>query len=70
MCVLMALAIDSVVPGFHIYKDVWSAGMDSDLLCSPESAIAKTGIVLCTHACSGTLRSLHDAVNSISCCGN
>ena len=28
--VLMALAMDSVVPGCHIYKDVWSAGMDSE----------------------------------------
>ena len=25
MCLLMALAIDSVVPGCRIYKDVWSA---------------------------------------------
>jgi len=29
-CLLMALAIDSVVPGCHIYKDVWRAEMDSE----------------------------------------
>ena len=29
-CLLMALTIDSVVPGCHIYKDVWSAEMDSE----------------------------------------
>ena len=46
----MALAIDSVVPGFRIYKDVWSAEMDSELLCSPGSAIAKAGMPLHTHA--------------------
>ena len=27
---LMALAFDSVVPGCRIYKDVWSAEMDSE----------------------------------------
>ena len=29
-CLLMALAIDSVVPGCRIYKDLWSAEMDSE----------------------------------------
>ena len=29
-CLLMALAIDSVVPGCRIYKDVWSAEIDSE----------------------------------------
>ena len=29
-CLLMALAIDSVVPECRIYKDVWSAEMDSE----------------------------------------
>ena len=29
-CLLMVLAIDSVVPGCRIYKDVWSAEMDSE----------------------------------------
>ena len=28
--VLMALVIDSVVPGCHIYKNIWSVGMDSE----------------------------------------
>ena len=42
----MALAIDSVVSGCYIYKDVWSAGIDSGLPCSPESTIAKTGMPL------------------------
>ena len=37
----MALAIDSLVCGCHIYKDLWSAGIDSELPCSPEYAIAK-----------------------------
>jgi len=49
-CVLMVLAIDSVVPGCHIYKDVWSAGMDSELSCSSGSAIAKADMPLHTHA--------------------
>ena len=30
VCLLMALAIDSVVPGCRIYKDVWSTEMDSE----------------------------------------
>ena len=30
VCLLMALAFDSVVPGCRIYKDVWSAEMDSE----------------------------------------
>ena len=46
----MALAIDSVVPGYRIYKDVWNAGMDSELSCSQGSAIAKAGMPLHTHA--------------------
>ena len=46
----MALAIDSVVPGFRIYKDVWSTGIDSELPCSPGSAIAKAGMPLHTHS--------------------
>ena len=29
-CLLMALAFDSVVPGYRSYKDVWSAEMDSE----------------------------------------
>ena len=29
-CLQMALAIDSVVPGCRIYKDVWSAEMESE----------------------------------------
>ena len=45
----MALAIDSVIPGCHIYKDVWSAEMDSELPCSPGSAIAKAGMPLHMH---------------------
>ena len=28
-CLLMALAINIVVPGYRFYKDVWSAEMDS-----------------------------------------
>ena len=28
---LMAFAIDSEVSGYHILKDVWSAGIDSEL---------------------------------------
>ena len=30
VCLLMALTIDSVVPGRRIYKDAWSVGMDSE----------------------------------------
>ena len=47
-------AIDSVVRGCHIYKDVWSAVIDSKLTCSPESAIVKTGMPLHTHTRSDT----------------
>ena len=39
----MAFAIDSLVRGCHIYKDVWIGGIDSG---SPESAIVKTGMPL------------------------
>ena len=46
VCLLMALAIDRVVLGCCIYKDVWSAEMDS---CSAGSAIAKAGMPLHTH---------------------
>ena len=42
----MVFAIDSVVRGCHIYKDVWSAGIDFELPCSPESAIARTSMPL------------------------
>ena len=49
-CVLMALAIDSKVTGCGIYKDVWSAGMDSELQCSLGSAIVKIGMPLYMHA--------------------
>ena len=40
----MGFAIDSAVCGCHIYKDVWSAGIDFELPCSPESAITKTSM--------------------------
>ena len=49
-CVLMALAIDSEVSGCRIYKDVWSAAMDSELPCSLGFEIVKTGMPLHTHA--------------------
>ena len=45
----MAFGIDSEVHGCHVYKDVWSAGMDSELPCSPKSATLKTGMPLHTH---------------------
>ena len=54
----------SEVCGCHIYKDAWSAGIDSELPCSPKSAIAKTGMPLLPD----TLKSSHDAVNF--CRGN
>ena len=46
MHILMVLAIDSEVCGCHIYnlKDIWSAGIDSELPCSPKFEIAKTGM--------------------------
>ena len=43
----------SELHGCHIYKDVWGAGIDSELAelpCSPNSAITKTGMPLHTHA--------------------
>ena len=46
----MAFAIDSEVRECHVYKDFWSAGIDSKLPCSQKSAIAKTGMPLHTHA--------------------
>ena len=33
----MAIAINSVVRGYHIYKDIWSAEIDSELPCCAES---------------------------------
>ena len=32
----MALAIIAVVHGYHAYKDIWEAEIDSELPCSPE----------------------------------
>ena len=32
----MAFAITSVVCGYHAYKDIWDAEIDSELPCSPE----------------------------------
>ena len=47
----MALAIDSEVPRYHIYKDARSAGMNFELPCSPGSVIVKPGMPLyMTHA--------------------
>ena len=34
---VMAFAINGVVRGYHIYKDIWSAKIDSELPCCPES---------------------------------
>ena len=34
---VMTLAIDSVVRGYHIYQDIWSAEINSELPCHPES---------------------------------
>ena len=62
----MAFAIDSEVRGCHIYKDAWSAGIDSELPCSPKSAIAKTSMPL--HAHSDTRKSSCYAANF--CYGN
>ena len=39
-----------VVPGCCNYKDVWSAGMDSELPCSPGSVITKAGMPLRVYA--------------------
>jgi len=33
----MAFEIDSVVRGYHIYKDVWDAHIGTELPCLPES---------------------------------
>ena len=46
----MAVAIDSKEHGCLIYKDIWSAGMDSELPYSPKFAIVETGKPLHTHA--------------------
>ena len=64
----MAVAIDSVVSGCHIYKDVWSAGIDSELPCSPEFAIAKPSMPLHMYAPIHLRKSSRDAVNF--CYGN
>ena len=45
----MEFAIESEVCGCHIYKDIWSAGIDSGLPCSPKSAVTKTGMPLHTY---------------------
>ena len=34
----MAFEIDSVVRGYHVYKDVWDAHIGTELLCLPESS--------------------------------
>ena len=34
----MAFEIDSVVRGYHVYKDVWDAHISTELLCLPESS--------------------------------
>ena len=34
----MAFEIDSVVRGYHIYKDVWNAHIGTELFCLPESS--------------------------------
>jgi len=34
----MAFKIDSVVRGYHIYKDVWDARIGTELSCLPESS--------------------------------
>ena len=47
MCILIAFEIDSEVRGCYVYKDVWSAAIDSKL---PYSSIAKTGVPFHTHA--------------------
>ena len=57
----MAFAIDSEVHGCHVYKDVRSAGIDSELPCSSKPSIAKTPRF-------NTLKSSHDAINF--CCWN
>ena len=33
-----AFSIDEVVCGYHIYKDIWDAGIGSELPCYPESS--------------------------------
>ena len=45
----MAFAIDSEIRECHVYKDVWSAGIDSELPCSPRSVIANTDMPLHMH---------------------
>ena len=63
----MAFAIDSEVRGCHIYKDIWSAGIDSKLPSSPKFAITKSGMPLHTHGVI-TMKSSRDAV--YFCSGN
>ena len=65
-CLLMALAIDSVVPGCRIYKDF------GVLKWIPSNHVLQglqsRRLVCFTHAHSDSLKSSHDAVNF--CCGN
>ena len=65
MCVVMAFAIDSALHGYHIYKDIWSAEIDSELPRSPESGNHKDRYAI-KHACSNTLKS----GTVYFCCGN
>ena len=62
MCVVMAFAIDSVVLACHIYKNVWSAEIDSELPSSPEYGNCEDWYAI-THAHSDTQKSSHDATN-------
>ena len=52
----MALATDSVVPGCHIYKDIWSTGIDSELpyVCMLSRVCNREDWYAITHACSDT----------------
>ena len=63
----MGFAIDSVVRECHVYKDVGSAGIDSELPCSPKSAIAKDWYAI-THSRFDALKTSYDTVNF--CCGD
>ena len=50
MCVLITFVVDSVLRGYRIYKDAWSAGLDSELPCSRVCNREETSMSLHTHA--------------------
>ena len=64
----MAFAIDSEVSGCHVYKDVWSARIVSELPCMLSKVFNYKDQYAITHTRFDTLKSSRDIINF--CCVN